>query len=166
MADLSLVRIDSRLIHGQVLIMWTKMFPSKKIIIVDDEIANDKFMFQVFKLASPPKIKLEIFTTDDAAKKWKENKFGSLGPVFVLFKNVPVMYEAYKKGFEFDKLQLGGIGGGEGRIPVTGNINLDESDAKMLEELHKIGLDISFQVTPDTSKKDWSSIKDKFFPNV
>lgn len=167
MAEISLARIDSRLIHGQVLIMWTKIFPSKRILIIDDGIANDPFMFKIFKMAAPPNMKLEVLTAKQAAQKWQENRLGSVGPVFVLFKSVPAMYQAYQEGFAFDQLQLGGIGGGTGRIPVVaGNISLDEEDAKKLEELHQKGVSITLQVTPDTACYDWPSVKQKYFPSI
>ncbi|MDL2220125.1 PTS sugar transporter subunit IIB [Eubacteriales bacterium OttesenSCG-928-N14] len=166
MAELSLVRIDSRLIHGQVLIMWTKIFPSKRILIIDDEIAQDPFMFQILSMAAPPQMAVEVFSTSDAAEQWKKDQFGSIGPVFVIFKNVPMMFDAYNKGFKFENLQLGGIGGGAGRITVHGNISLNEEDARMLQELHEGGLNISLQVTPDTTVRDWPSTKEKFFQNV
>lgn len=54
MANLALVRIDSRLIHGQVVTMWIKRTEAKRIIIVDNEITADPFMAQIFSMAAPP----------------------------------------------------------------------------------------------------------------
>lgn len=166
MANLALVRIDSRLIHGQVVTMWIKRTEAKRIIIVDNEITADPFMAQIFSMAAPPGVKLELMTTDQAGEGWQKDQFGSLGPIVCLFKNVPVMYEAYNKGYNFPKLQVGGIGGGPGRVNVVGPITLDENDAKMLNELSNKGLEIVFQATPDTKEGDWKSVKAKFFPNV
>ena len=43
--SLSLVRVDDRLIHGQVLLMWTKVRLGDAIILlVDDKLANDQFL--------------------------------------------------------------------------------------------------------------------------
>ena len=47
--SLSLVRVDDRLIHGQVLLMWTKVRLGDAIILlVDDKLANDQFLKTVF----------------------------------------------------------------------------------------------------------------------
>lgn len=48
MTELSLVRIDFRLMHGQVITGWLKQVSADTILIVDDQLAADKFMAQVF----------------------------------------------------------------------------------------------------------------------
>ena len=44
-----LVRIDDRLIHGQVMTSWLNYASANKIMIIDDEVANDAFMKSVLK---------------------------------------------------------------------------------------------------------------------
>lgn len=44
-----LVRIDDRLIHGQVMTSWLNYTSANKIMIIDDEVANDAFMKSVLK---------------------------------------------------------------------------------------------------------------------
>lgn len=39
---IKLVRIDHRLLHGQVVFSWTKSLGISRIIVVDDETANDE----------------------------------------------------------------------------------------------------------------------------
>ena len=39
-----LTRIDYRLIHGQVITKWTNKAAANRIIVVNDELAKDKFM--------------------------------------------------------------------------------------------------------------------------
>ena len=166
MAQLALVRIDARLIHGQVVTQWIKRSAAKLIIIVDNQIATDPFMAQIFTMAAPPGTKLENMTTEQAAAAWKKDQFGPLGPVLVLFRNVPMTYDAYTKGFDFKDLLVGGIGGAPGRINVHGPITLNEADAKMLKDISEKGCDITFQSTLDEPKGNWASIKAKYYPNV
>ncbi|WP_161567214.1 PTS system mannose/fructose/N-acetylgalactosamine-transporter subunit IIB [Acidilutibacter cellobiosedens] len=166
MAEVSLVRIDSRLIHGQVVTMWVKVTEAKKIIIIDDNIAKDPLMTQIYTMAAPPGVKVETITVDQAVSLWKDDKFGKTGPILVLFSGVPTAYKSYIKGFDYSKLQVGGIAGGPGRIAVEGTIALNESDAKMLNEMEKKGMEIIFQITTDTKIKTWKSIKDKYFKSI
>lgn len=39
---IKLIRIDDRLIHGQVTTVWTKEAQAGRIIIVDDQVAEDE----------------------------------------------------------------------------------------------------------------------------
>ncbi len=166
MAHIALLRVDSRLIHGQVVTAWVKVTQAKRIIIIDDWCAKDALSAQVFAMAAPPGVKVEVITVDDAAKAWQDDQFGALSPVLVLFKSVQGAFESYEKGICFEKLQIGGIAGGPGRIAVEGTIALNDEDAQMLQSLAERGVAITFQLTTDTKIKEWRSIKDKYFPQI
>ena len=87
MAEISLIRIDFRLIHGQVVTKWVKQANANRIIIVNDMLAKDEFLASVYKMAAPSNVKVDIFTIDESSQRWKENAFGD-GKVLLLFKNV------------------------------------------------------------------------------
>ena len=131
MARIGLVRIDSRLIHGQVCTQWLYRTNSKKVYIVDDEGASNSFLSSIYKMACPVGVELETISTEEAGKRWQQDQLGDLEPIFVLFKNMPMAYKAYKAGFRYTTLQVGGIGGGVGRKNIVGPISFDDNDAKM-----------------------------------
>ena len=166
MAQVGLFRIDQRLIHGQVVAMWIKQVNAKLVVIIDEPIAKDPFMSQVFMMAAPPGLKLQIMTRDQAVEAWNKDRFGPVGPVLILTRTVGTAYDVFMKGYEFPELLVGAIGGAPGRIAVWGPITLNEEDAKMLKELAARGTKISFQPTPNQSAGTWESVKSKFYPNL
>lgn len=165
MAKLNVVRIDSRLIHGQVVTQWVRKTNTKRIIIVDDALIHDKFMSKILKMAAPPSTKVEIVSTEKAGAQWQEDQFGA-GSVMVLFKDVPTAHAAYQQGFTYPRLQLGGIGAGPGRVLAFGPISLSEEDAHMLDELAEKGCEVVFQVLVEDSPAGWDSVRKKAFPNL
>ena len=84
----------------------------------------------------------------------------------MLFKNMPMAYKAYKAGFRYETLQIGGIGGGVGRKNIVGPISFDDDDAKMLDEMVQDGLEAYFQPVPDNQKVSWSDVKAKHYPKL
>lgn len=166
MGKIALARIDSRLIHGQVCTQWLARLGARRILIIDDDVAADPFLFQVMQLATPIGTKLEVLSTAQAGEKWKENQFGEPDPILILFKSVPMLHKAHLAGCKLSTLQVGGIGGGPGRINVVGPIALDEADAKMLTEMAADGMDIFFQTVPDAGRVSWAEVKNKFFKNL
>ncbi|MGC8826396.1 MAG: PTS sugar transporter subunit IIB, partial [Anaerolineae bacterium] len=64
-----LVRIDDRLIHGQVIAVWCKHKPFKRIAIIDDQLAQDPYMQEVMRLAAPPGLVVEVYSVDAAIQK-------------------------------------------------------------------------------------------------
>lgn len=105
MANIKLIRIDFRLIHGQVVNKWIKITRSNKIVVIDDSLASNEFMRSVYIMAAPPGVDVQVYSINDAIKEWKENQFGT-GDVLVLFKSVPDAYRCYKEGFEIKELQI------------------------------------------------------------
>lgn len=69
--------------------------------------------------------------------------------VMVLLKNVAGLKAAVDAGFKLEKVQIGGLGGGPGRKAVNNAITLDRTDADILLDLEKTGIEIYFQTTPD-----------------
>lgn len=159
----SLVRIDNKLIHGQVVTGWVKKNGVRRIIIVDDATKNDPFMKQIFDMAKPPGTTLEILSAEEAAQRWQDNQLGIKTSTLVLFKNVERAYTSFMNGFRYQELQIGCIGGGPGRINLVGPVCVSEAEAGMLTEMKACGLDIYLQSTEQTKKVPWNFIEEKYF---
>ena len=69
MAEIKLVRVDYRLIHGQVVARWLKVCPVRRIVLVDDVLGSDEFMSDIYKMAVPKGTDVDIVTIDKAKDK-------------------------------------------------------------------------------------------------
>ena len=67
MANIVLCRIDSRLIHGQVVTKWVGQSQANRIAVVSDELDADPFMKNIYLMAAPPNIKVEMCIRDRVA---------------------------------------------------------------------------------------------------
>ena len=93
MANIVLCRIDSRLIHGQVVTKWVGQSQANRIAVVSDELDADPFMKNIYLMAAPPNIKVDCFSNQSFAAAWKENQLGD-GNVLVLFPSlIPQQYK-------------------------------------------------------------------------
>lgn len=61
------VRVDERLIHGQVATMWTNTIKATRIMIVDDAVVKNEMEKVALKTAVPAGVKLSILTVKGAA---------------------------------------------------------------------------------------------------
>ena len=66
---IKLVRLDYRLLHGQVVFAWTGHTGAQRIIVVDDEAANDELKKSALSLSKPAGVRLNIFTLEKALAK-------------------------------------------------------------------------------------------------
>ena len=96
MANIKLIRIDFRLIHGQVVNKWIKITRSNKIVVIDDSLASNEFMRSVYIMAAPPGVDVQVYSINDAIKEWKENQFGE-GEVLVLLRVCLMLTDVSKR---------------------------------------------------------------------
>jgi Phosphotransferase system, mannose/fructose/N-acetylgalactosamine-specific component IIB len=106
--DIALVRVDNRLVHGQILEAWVPFIKAKCIFVVDDYSASDFFCETVIRMAVPSNIEVNIMSVDDFARLYAY-KHDSGKRAIVLFSNIADACRAYKLGFHFDKLNIGNI---------------------------------------------------------
>ncbi len=65
---LAQLRVDDRLIHGQVAVVWTKELNTPLLVVANDHAAKDKVMQMTLKMAVPDGMKLLIRSVDDAIR--------------------------------------------------------------------------------------------------
>ena len=142
MPDIRLVRVDFRLMHGQVVTAWLKQVSANAILIVDDQLAADKFLAQVFLMAKPQGVKVAIRSVEKAVAAFQKGVFGN-EKMLILFKTVESVKRAYDLGFPLEKLQLGGLGNGTDKVMI--------SKVEKLLDMQDKGVEITLQMTPRDS---------------
>lgn len=106
--NIALVRVDNRLVHGQILESWVPYIDAQCIIVVDNSIAGDVFNETVIRMAVPSDIDLIINNVDDFAHNFVFSHNGGKNTI-VLFSSIKDVCKAFDLGFHFDKLNIGNI---------------------------------------------------------
>lgn len=153
MAEIAVVRVDSRLIHGQVLSRWVSAVNANRIIIIDNDLSIDPYVTSIYKMSTPPGTELDIMNTRQAAAAYKKNSFGE-GVAIVMFKKLGQAMEAHRLGFAFTELQLAGLGSGPDRKHVFRTVSVSDKGAAILKQLHADGVRVYFQSLPDEPEQD------------
>lgn len=106
--DIALVRVDNRLVHGQILEAWVPFIKAKCIFVVEDNAASDFFCATVIRMAVPSEIEVNILSVEDFVRLYTYKREKGKKTI-VLFSNIADACRAYKLGFHFDKLNIGNI---------------------------------------------------------
>lgn len=159
MSEIGLVRVDSRLLHGQVVTRWIGQVNAREVIIFDDELARDEFMIEVFQMAAPSGVNLIVKSVEESSEYLTER---DLKHSIILFKNIPMLLKGMKANTTIKKVQIGGIGGGPERIVVFKNITLTKDEYQALQELDTKGVHIYLQTVPEEKEVKLSDISNKF----
>lgn len=161
MGNIVLTRVDSRLIHGQVMTKWVNQVQANKIVVVSDELAADEFMRSIYLMSAPTGVEVVCLSEAQAVESYVADVFGA-GNVLLLLPSLKVLKNVYDQGVKVGSVQVGGLGGGPDRKVVFQNITLDDEDAAILEELAGEGVKVVFQTIPEDSPQDVDSILKKY----
>jgi len=106
--DMALIRVDNRLVHGQILEAWVPYTNASCIIVVNDEVANNYFQEEIIRMALPKDIELITCTVEDFVRIYRPCSNQGKKAI-VLFSSIHDAYRAFHLGFRFRKLNLGNI---------------------------------------------------------
>ena len=153
---IAMVRIDDRLIHGQVMTSWLNFLGANKIMVIDDGVAVDPLVKNILKSCIPVNIKLAVFTEDKAVERLKKGFPGDT--VIVLVKYPKTLYSLMQKGILFDEINIGGMGVSGNREKFFRNISASPEEKKMLKEMIDAGSSISVRIIAEDSATDISKL--------
>jgi len=155
---LGLVRIDDRLIHGQVIAVWCKHRRFTRILVVDDEAAADPFMQEVLSLAAPPGLRVDTLALEEGIGELSHDT-PDRGTTMVLVKSPQAAQQLYDGGVKYSALNVGGIGSAPGRKNIFKNIALSEEERASLDYLANEGVEITLLTVPGEKSKPFSELR-------
>lgn len=141
------IRIDDRLVHGQVVTAWIKQLGAKRIVVIDDTAAKNPIVSKALTMATPKHVELVIKCVDEAVEccgDFNENEtlFITKAPV-----SAKKVIEA-NDGREW-KLNVGNVGMAPGRKKYAQTVHLDEDNYLAIQELNSNGaVEVFMQTVP------------------
>lgn len=151
-----LVRIDDRLIHGQVIAVWVKHKNFSRIQIVDDVVAADSFLVDVLRLAAPVGLDVIAESITDSIQSLKADE--SPETTMILVKHPTTVRRLYDEGIIFSELNIGGMGMAPGRKNVFKNTSISKEEYQILKSLQDDGVKITFLSVPGEKSKEFTDI--------
>jgi len=146
--SIKMIRLDDRLIHGQIVAAWAKNLQINRIWIVDDGVAKDEFIKNVMHMVSPPDTELVITGTGDIPKLTKEFD-NSDKNTLILMKFPSIAKQIYDVGVEIKELNVGGMGANSDRKKLFKNVSASTAEVETLKMINDMGIKVYFQVTPN-----------------
>jgi PTS system mannose-specific IIB component len=159
----ALVRVDNRLVHGQVLEAWVPALDSQGILVADDEAAGNVLARSAMALAIPPGIRFEVARVQAAAELLKP---GGRGPqaarTLVLLRDVRDALALHDGGVPLPRLNLGNIHFRAGRRQVSPSVFLAEEELSDLEGLSRAGTEVEIRAVPGEPPLRLAQVKTRF----
>lgn len=152
-----LVRIDERMLHGQVAMTWVSQVSPNAILIANDDAAANEMSKMAFKMAKPAGVKLAIKSIDDAAALLNNPKSKDI-KIFVITRTIADTLRLAKQTNQLTKINIGGVKKREGGKQISKTTFLNDEDIENLKELLTHVEEIEIRMVPSEQKVDVSKL--------
>jgi mannose/fructose/N-acetylgalactosamine-specific phosphotransferase system component IIB len=138
------VRIDDRLLHGQVVISWIPYLKADEVVIADDEYANDEFMSELIKSSGPEGVKVHVKTIDETAAFLSDD---NQSKILVLLRSIEGIKKLIKKT-KISSINIGGVGAARGRKRYYNSIHLSDDELNSLKDIANDNIYVEIRILP------------------
>ncbi|HET7826694.1 MAG TPA: PTS sugar transporter subunit IIB [Anaeromyxobacter sp.] len=145
---IALVRVDNRLLHGQILETWIPKLGIQEVVVADDEAAGSELARAAMTLCVPPELPARIVPLREAPWTALAQK---KAPVLVLVRDVSALAAARASGLSPDlapRVNVGNVHFGPGRKAVTPSVFLSAAELETLRVLAAAGFAIEARAIP------------------
>jgi len=143
----SLIRIDNRLVHGQILEAWIPFIGASHIVVVSDEVVGDLFREAVIRMVIPQQIEVHIYGIEEFSRGLVYKNYLKERSI-ILFDSIDDLLRAYRLGFKFKTLNIGNVHANNGIYHPTPSISMSEDNVKGLISLADSGIRIELRCVP------------------
>ncbi|MFB5677698.1 PTS system mannose/fructose/N-acetylgalactosamine-transporter subunit IIB [Paenibacillus terreus] len=152
-----LVRVDDRLIHGEVAVGWTRTLGATHIVVANDQASTDATQKMLLKMATPVGVKSTVLTVADAALQLSAGKFRN-EKVLVLVRDPQSLLGLMEGGFKLDQVNVANVRMAEGRQRITKQVAATPEELQAWKELDRMGIKLEARLLPGNSPTDFGQI--------
>ena len=154
------IRIDERLIHGQVATMWTNALHLTRLMVIGDDIVKNDIQKTALKTACPHGVHLSILTAKGAARRINSGKYQGQ-TVLILVKNPGVLRELVDNGVKLPEINVGNMSTKANSRQVAKSVAVTEEDIENFKYLDQKGCYLYHQMVPAEEKEDFMKLLSK-----
>ena len=146
-----LVRVDHRLLHGQVVFIWTASIGVDCILIANDDVANDPIQTGILPLSQPTGVKLIFKSVKDSIEALNSGITDKYN-LMIITSNVDDGYELASKVEQIRSLNLGNVKLRENTHNLSKLVHVTDEEEKKLKALAAAGIEVEIRAVPNDDK--------------
>ncbi len=152
-----LIRVDDRLIHGQVAAGWSRATGATHIVVANDEVAADATQKALLKVATPTGIKSSILSVNAAAELLNGTGLAR-DKVIILVRGPADLLKLKKSGLELEQVNIGNVRMADGRQRLSKEIAATPEEILQWKELDTLGVEMIAQWVPGGPSSDFNQV--------
>lgn len=144
---INLVRIDDRLIHGQVATTWVNVKKIEQILLINDKLKADPIQQKIVMMTAPAGVKVLVFDIDKFIEVYQTKEIKK-STMLILTTSTDVL-RLLKGGVAFDHLNVGGMRYNDTRKRYTKALSVTPEEEAAFKEICQMGVDVEVQMVPN-----------------
>lgn len=155
---IKLIRIDDRLIHGQVALVWSKYLEVDRIIVVNEGAAKNPTIKATLKMAAPEDVKVAVLSVEKGLEILRDERSQSLKILVVVDnpKDAAVLVKNIEHANKVNFGNYGKLSSCEDKKKINNNVFLTSDDKNLIAEMAENGAEVFYQLLPGNEKIDLS----------
>ncbi|MEK5379234.1 PTS sugar transporter subunit IIB [Niallia sp. FSL W8-0635] len=142
------LRVDDRLIHGQVATRWATGLKVNRIMVIDDKVATNEMEKSVLRMAAPTGVNTSILTVEKASANIKNGNYQGQR-VLIVIKTPEVAVQLLNAGVNVKQVNIGNLSNRPDTVQIKKSVSLSDSERKAVEFLLEKGVEVTAQMVPD-----------------
>lgn len=158
------LRVDERLIHGQISLSWSKTLKIKGIVVANNKAAADDMQKMMLKMAAPSELKTIVLSVDNAIELLNDERSKQMRLLVITTTVKDALAIAEGVDEKPEQVNIGNAGkmGAKGNeIMLTKEVCLSQTEIEYLKQLVEEFPDTYFQGTPNMEKHSGKEVLQK-----
>lgn len=143
---LKVVRLDERLVHGQIVNNWCSSEGITEIMVVDKNVVKDEIRKTFIEMAVPEGINILFCDVDEAVEIYEEES--EYEDLMILFSNPFEILEFLEKGGHFEKVNIGGLPYKNGKRRISTAVYVSESEIEAFKKIAEKNIVLDVRMLP------------------
>ena len=150
---IKLVRVDHRLLHGQVAFSWTNGVGADCILVASDMVVNDEVWKTTLRLGKPSGVKLVMKNMEDSIKAINSGVTDKYKLIIVV-QSIEEAKQLADGCPTITSINIGNTKESKTTTQISKQIFLEEEEKKILKELMDRGVECEIRALADDAKID------------
>ena len=144
--NIVLVRIDNRLLHGQVAVTWSHHSGGNLILVANDNVSEDDVRQNLMDMAAPSAMATRYFSIQKTTNVI--HKASPAQKIVLVVETPQDVLRLAKGGVPFTQVNVGNMHFGNGKNQVHKTVSVDQSDIETFRALNEMGIECTIQRVP------------------
>lgn len=150
--SIELVRVDHRLVHGQVTLGWSRTVGADVLLVVNDRVAGSTFDIGLMEMAAPPGITIEVWSVERAERAAGEAAWPA-GRILLLVANPLDLERLVVAGLAVAEVNIGGVRSAGATHKLTKEVHATDDELVAWRRLAERGIRLSVQWLPAQKRR-------------